>query len=629
MKNAKIEIAESNGRISIRTATGFTLDNARFGFEVNTKGSKAKPRLRPGTAHVRQLSPAAIQFSHSLSNTANKPLRINSIVSLDGEISASGSGWQVVHPEIFKRERYFAGYSYFTQGLLTPLESAAGDYGLSEDFPFPGLIFHHPERGTVLISVLTQNHSKPRWSISKRGNKTLMCCSDFFHGIPSICVPVGAEFASEDWVVLFNPGGIEAAIDDYFKLLTRRSPMIGKSSILREAIVWGSWNYNTRPNGHRDIDHRWIAANARKLTKIVPDKPRFIMIDDGYQYGCSNYRRGMNWLATAFEVFYDDGQPPHDPKLFPKGMKGIADAIRKAGCQPALWLTPRIHRASALATDHPEWLVNMGHKDDAGRTGRFLDYSLPEVRDFTRRVWDTVFNEWGFKAIKMDFWSMPFEVPSVRYRKPALTAVQLRNQFLSDLRQYVPADGYVVTGCCTNNGNPFLGRFIDAARSSADIGDGTTDLMRDSATVLTGVTPYYRHDAMLSDADSIGWSPGIGANANHLWATIALMSGAMCEIAGDLNTLTAEARNLIDTAVRFFGPATVTRNTLFSGQTNAVPASHLILERPDATYEAHLNWTRYPREVELPKAVTDIWTRARLKGRTLIPPFSAIFFKSP
>ncbi len=625
MANAKIEIAESNGRISIRTATGFTLANARFGCEIRSP----KKRLVAGTPHIRTLNTRAIQFSHSLTNTTNKPLKISSVITFDGEVQADGKGWQLVHPELFKSERYFDGYSYFTQGLFAPLESATGTFGLSEDFPFPGIIFHHPERGTILISVLSQNHSKPTWTISGSGRKVCLRANDHFHGVGAITVPPGADFASEDWLILFSSDGIDAAIDDYFKLLTRRLPMVGKTSILRKAIVWGSWNYNVRPNGHRDIDHKWIAANARALPKIAPDKPRFIMIDDGYQNGCSNYRRGMSgWLATAFEIFHDDGQPAHDPKLFPKGMKGIADAIRKAGCQPALWLTPRIHRDSQLAKDHPEWLVKMGNPADSSRIGRFLDYSLPEVRDFTCRVWDTVFNQWGFKAIKMDFWSMPFEVPSVRYRNSALTAIQLRNQFLSDLRQHVPADGYVITGCCTNSGNPFLGRHIDSARSSADIGDGTADRLRESATVLTEVTPFYRHDALLSDADSIGWCPGASKNENHLWATMALMSGAICEIAGDLNTLTADARRLLETTIAFFAPAKVTRNTLFSRTTNAVPASHLRLERNDATYEAHLNWTLYPREVHLEKPVTDIWTQTRLKGRTLIPPLSAVFYVS-
>lgn len=627
MAKAKIEIAESRGRVSIRTGTGFRLEDARFGFEVSGSSAKAGKVFKSGIAQIRQLTSNAIQFSHRISNAGTKPLRISSVTAFDGTIQAEGAGWQVVHAEMFMRERYFDGYTYLTQGFFTPLESCNGEYGLSESFPFPGLIFHHPERGTVLFSVLSQNYAKPFWTIRAKGRRVSFRGDDFFHGIPFITVAPGEEFATEDWVVLFGQNGIDAIIRDYYKLLTRRVKMVGKNSILSKAIVWGSWNYNRRPRGHRDIDHKWIVANARKLTKIASNKPRFIMIDDGYQFGGSKVFPGMSVLATAFEIFYDDGNPPHDPKLFPKGMKGLADDIRKAGCEPALWITPRINRSSSLAKEHPEWLLDMGHKDSDLRVGRFLDYSLPEVREYIRQVWNTVFNVWGYKAVKMDFWSIQFEVPTVRFRNKDRTAMQLREQFLADLREFVPADGYVVTGCCINTGNPFIGKYMDAARSALDIGDGTPDSIRSSATILTSSTAFYRHDAFLNDPDSIGWNPDISANLNYLWATLAMMCGAMCEIAGDLNTLTPEGRKLIDTAIRFHKPATATHSTVFSGGTNAIPASHLVLERPDATYEAWLNWDRYPREVELAKPVTDIWTGARLKDRTLIPPLSAIFFK--
>ncbi|MEI6424376.1 MAG: alpha-galactosidase, partial [Lentisphaerota bacterium] len=515
-----------------------------------------------------------------------------------------------------------------TDGFFAAVPGVEGDFGISEDWPFPGIFFTHPERGTVLMAVLSQERCKPYWHIRSSGKKTSLQAAEYFSGVPSIKVKGEQEIETEHWVMLSTPGSLEDAVEEYYRLLRKKISFHGENSVLREAIVWGSWNYNYRPRSFCDITHKMIADNAQALAKLVPDKPKVVIIDDGYQRGLSRHNTMDNWFASCLDIFYNDGMPPHDPELFPKGMKGVADAIKKAGVIPAIWTTPRIFSQSALAKARPEWILQLDGGKSFGARSVYLDYSLPEVREFTRKAWRTIYQTWGYQGIKMDFWSIPFEVPQVRFRNRDMTAVELRNLFLQDIRECVPKNGFLLIAVvCNGGGNPFVGRYVDGVRMGMDIGNGTCSDVQQSAVCLTTASPFYRHDCLLGDPDAIGWCPKNTPGQNRLWATMAILSGAICEIGGDLTSLSPEARNLLQTATRHFGPSHRTLNGISSGNINNLPSGHLILEREDGVYEAYLNWMLWPREITLKHPVRDLWTGETLSGKHKIPPQDAIWFK--
>ena len=622
MSQIQLASTASDREIAFHTNTGFALKGGRFAIQV-TDGNVA-PQL-----HTEQPSERAATFRQTMRNTSDTPMAIESITMFDGKLELQGAGWRVMHPELFRCERLFEGYTYFTDGLLAPVADVQGEFGLSEDLPFPGMIFTHPERGTILMATLTQARSKPVWTISHDGQSTRINAVDYFTGIESIPVNPGETFETETWAVLATTDGIEDALQQYHALLHERHHFYGKDSILHNAVVWGSWNYNYRPRGHGDIDHDYIAKNAKALSTVLdqeaPDAPRFVMIDDGYQRGKSQETSG--WFASCLEIFYD--QPAHDPSLFPDGMKRMADDIRAAGARPALWISPRVHQHSQLAKDHPDWLV--GFEDDRtyGKLTAFLDYSVPEAREYTRQAWKTVFQEWGFEGVKMDFWSMAFEIPSLRFRHQERTAVELRNLFLSDMREFVPAEGYIIACCAVNSGNPFVGQYVDATRCAMDVGDGDWGPLFNSAGVLSAVRPFFSHQSVLADTDSFGWHPQMAAGENRLWATMALMMGGMCEIAGDMTQQDETACDFLGRASRFFSaaPSQRTHTGLDTMGMRNGPAPHLVLERADGVYEAHLNWGRYPRLVELPAPVRNLWTGEWVEGRHQVPARDALWFK--
>ena len=637
MTTATLSASIEKDLLNIHLSTGVRIKRSRSFVETN-RGSLTPCQAQPEhhsvhqQLHTKRLSARAIEFWHTIQNRADQPLDITRIVLFDGALELDGSGWRVAHSELSATEDYFNGYTLATGNFFASIPGVDAQLGKSQNTPFPAIILTHPERGSILIGVLSQEHSKPLFTLSPQGRHTQLIAEDFFTGVPHIRVQPGERFESERWCVLFSPSsspeGFDEIIDDYFRLLDKRITFVGKNSVLREAVLWGTWTLTVRLRGHGDIAHAWIIATARAMRKLVPDKPRFVMIDDGYQAGRSQWQTDASWFASCLEIFAPEHDGlPHDPKLFPQGMKATASAIRKAGAQPAIWTTPRIDANSALAKHHPDWLLRTTDGRPFGKKSAFLDYSIPEVRAYTINAWRTLTQEWGFTGIKLDFWTFPFEVPETRFTHHDRTAVQLRNLFLQDLRDCLPDDAGEKVAVVVNGGNPFMGRYVDAARIGMDIGMGNWRDLHASSQSVTLSAPFYRHDRLLADADTIAWNPRNTADENRLWATMAMMTGSVCEIGGDLTTLTAEARNHLQLVTRFFRPSLRTRTSIAGPGINHVPPSHLVLQRDDSSFEAHLNWHNIPRIVQLHSPVTDLWTGQKLQGDIRIPPHGAILFK--
>lgn len=628
MSGDYLKSAISEEGLEFESDWGFRLSGGKYGIitdnsdKLRTCGNDVKCDMS-----FHRISHSAVEFSQSIRNVGSDTLNINEIHMFYGKIELPLAGWRVAHMELFKADRFFEGCNYYTGQLLEPVPGTEGEFGLSEDLPFPGIFFTHPERGTILMSVLSQERCKPVWTLDAEGRCCWLKAREYFSGIPHIHLPAGKQLDSERWIILHTKGGIEEAVDAYYQILSDNIDCYATESVLRRAVVWGSWNYNLRPNGHMDITHDYIVRNAEELVKMVPDRPRFVMIDDGYQYGSFERSRRPDWLCSFMGALDDSDTPPHDPKLFPEGMQGVADAIRRAGAEPAIWASPRLRAGSALAKEHSDLLLHCAGEPTFSSRMAYLDYSLPEAREYIRNAWHTLFCEWGYKAIKLDFWTLPFEIPFVDYRNKDRTAIELRNQFLKDLREFVPAEGYIITACAINGGNPFVGRYVDAVRTGTDIGNGTWNSIMNSSLHLTGVSPFVSHQCVLSDPDTVGYCPENERNANRLWATMALMTGGMLEVGGDLKNLSIEARDLIEKSIDFFAPSRRTRVGIDRFGINNTPASHLIQERDDGVYEAFLNWNSYPREFRLPGKVRDLWTGKVLSGRHKLQPQDALLYK--
>lgn len=614
MESAALVVRETNGALSVDTGTGLRLMQGTA--RINTDRGVAHQR------HLRRLSSRAIEFWLTLRNTHSAPLKIKRITLWDGRIEAEGA-WDVMHQELFRQTFYLHGYNVYTQGLVQPLARVEGEFGRSEDFPFPAIFFTHRDGGTLMMATLSQERCVPVWRLKREGRSLRMEAADHFSGIPAIPVAPGSEFSTERWLILYTPGGATEAIDEYYRLLSKRFRFPGRDSCLREEVAWGSYNFNRRPRGCFDINHDYILANARALSKITR-KPFWVYPDLGYGPGKSQ-ERGAFCHMDGVELFYPGSKESYDRKLFPKGMRGFTDAVRRLGGKCAIWSgCTRIWQQSRMAQEHPDWLMPLFRDGPGYRDGASLDYSIPEVRQHARACWDRIFNDWGFMGIKMDFWDYCFVINEMEYRHKDRTAVELRNQSLQDMRDFMPKGGFILAV----GGNVFTGRYVEACRMSFDTGDAWWVVHRD-AVDLSVMSLFYRHDCLLGDPDAFCWNPSITLRENRTAATLGLMSGAMCELGGDLTHLKPEERKTVQTVVDFFGPARRTTCGVIETSVDRLPATQWTLEREDGVYEAYLNWQYLPLAVHLPRPVREIWSGERLSGVQHIPPHGCLFFKRP
>ena len=592
---SKLTLAFSDKGFSVRTSMNWNMESCNAGFITNrgrlfTKNVSAKDLGVEHCFHIKQISETSIEFWLSAKNISDSPLEIKKIIIFDGSMEVTGRAWEVLHGEFFKKEEYFNGFSYYSGNLTSPLNDVKGVYGKSEDTPFPGIFFMHPEHGNVFISVLSQEKCKPCWTFSDNGG---LKGEDSFSGIPHIKINPGETFNSERWLLNVSEGEVEGIIDDYYRLLKERYKFPGAFSALREEAVWGSWNYNERKGGHGDITHDYIINNVRSLSENLK-KVRWIMIDDGYQNGVDIRPKGE---IIGIDTFYSPLDSCCSRIRFPHGMKGVVKDIEALGLKPAIWSSPVILQDSILANEHPEWLLRFsGNKNFLGKTA-YLDYSIPEAREYVKRAWNIIFNEWGFKGLKCDFWTPAFEIPELEFKNKDMTAIQLRNMFLKDIRDIKPDGGFLLTCCTINAGNPFIGIYAEASRNSNDVGNGDWNAVCSCAKWLSVSSLFYRGDCLLADADSIGWCRNISEDENRLWATIAMMTGGMCEIGGDMTNITLERKQFFDTALSFFTASEKCVHDLLYSGIGRLPITRCRVESNDSSFDAYLNWQEYPSEV--------------------------------
>lgn len=175
-------------------------------------------------------------------------------------------------------------------------------------------------------------------------------------------------------------GGYDEVFDAYFAEYPEKN-----TGRVEHFAGYTSW-YNYFQNITEDI----ILRDLNGLYEKVGDEANIFQIDDGYESFVGD------WLVV-------------DPVKFPGGMAHIADEIHKKGYKAGIWLAPFAAQfKSKLATEHPDWLIRDKHgKPVIGGINwngfYVLDIEKEEVREYIRKVFKTVFEEWGYDMVKLDF----------------------------------------------------------------------------------------------------------------------------------------------------------------------------------------------------------------------------------
>lgn len=274
--------------------------------------------------------------------------------------------------------------------------------------------------------------------------------------------------------IFIYQGPEEDAFTGYFDVLGRLKNNL-QSRIGGTVTGWTSWyNYYTA------ISEKIILSNLEAFAEHTPSEtdyenrnPAVFQIDDGYQTAVGD------WLDIKPE--------------FPRGMKFIADAIKAKGFLPGLWLAPFVcAKGSKMVKEHPEWVL----KDERERMvtggwnplwkGSFyaLDIGNPEFVNYLEKVFRTVFDEWGFELVKLDFLYAAAMVP-----KRGKNRGQIMSEAMHLLREL--AENKLILGCGVPLGSTF--GIFDCCRIGSDVALQWEDR----------VLKYFRYRERVSTVNSI------------------------------------------------------------------------------------------------------------------------------
>lgn len=348
---------------------------------------------------------------------------------------------------------------------------------------------------------------------------------------------------SSDWGVLLPfPGapchhseGREAlgAMRRFFALIAKRlAPR-------RAAPVgWCSW-YRHGPN----VSEGLMMGSLKKLAaaKARGELPlEVFQLDDGWQAAWGDWT-------------------PHAAR-FPGGLRPLAEAARRAGFLPGIWLAPLAAVAeSAVAAAHPDWILRdaSGHCVSGGFTAPgvwmlALDATHPEVIAFVQRVVRRVVWEWGFGYLKCDFLHcacLP-GVPHASLPRPARL-----ERLMAAIREAAGPETFVLA--CGAPLGPCVG-LVDAARVSADTAEhwlprgpdlpGTRAFFARDETNLPAARNMLRNvmarHAMgalwVNDPDCLILRPEVPLEEARALATAAALSGGSLMLSEEVDELPPE-----------------------------------------------------------------------------------------
>ena len=195
--------------------------------------------------------------------------------------------------------------------------------------------------------------------------------------VSGLTLTAGREYTLFDIAVIKDE--YNKAFDRYFfDFMGLKKPRLSHLS------GYTSW-YNYFQNINEEIILRDLNSLQRAECADV------FQVDDGYESAVGD------WLIP-------------DSKKFPNGMKYIADKIHEKNFGAGIWLAPfNAQKSSKILKKHPDWVIkdNIHGNPLLGCVGWGGAYTFDiyneEFREYLKEVFDTVFNDWGFDMVKLDF----------------------------------------------------------------------------------------------------------------------------------------------------------------------------------------------------------------------------------
>ncbi len=539
-----------------------------------------------------------------------------------------------LRPQVYATENlrgdYFGTGTVEGDRFFYPLGNQPVEYGNSEDHLFPGLFFFAAAAPIgLLVAQASQERLLPFFLCRgrmERQDKWLFEIEERVTGVTALMLAPGAQLRGEKWFFhLATTNDPQQATAAYYRLLRADGAFARRAeNPLPAQRIYCTWNYDF----FADISEEKLLAQLPILRQHLP-QVRFVQLDDGYQTCHAPGQRAM------IDLGYGDLATPFDATRFPAGPPALAARIKAAGLRPALWLGLWTSLGSRLFRDHPDWVL----RDDAGAALLFtqwyggtaiLDPSVPGVREYLDRLCHTVFGEWGYEGVKLDFSSFAFNAKRVRYRCPGQTAVELRHEIERIFRRHLPRDGFFGWCVVAGTAQPFL-RQADYFRNAIDINKGDWPAVKRVALWTANTNMLLQERGCLPNLDSIGWSAAFDETTWQTWLNFTAVAGGALEVSGDLRKLDAARLARLARTLTLSDPARRVRCLDLPTGALVLPPALWLAEGDDgARLLGVFNWADAPAEINLGvpeladsgRSVRDAWTGAARPGG--LPPVLAL-----
>lgn len=545
-----------------------------------------------------------------VTNTGTAPLQIRGIRWMHDYAASPALHFPTaLSPHYYATENYrgdyFRGGTVEGDTYFYPLTNQSVETGWSEDSLFPGIFIFAPGRPLgLLLAQASQDRFYPIFRLHGKvmgKEQWFLEIEELVFGSASITLAPGESLRGEKMMFhLAATSDPQQAVGPYFAQL-RRDGKLDRLALnpLPTQRIYCTWNFDF----FADIDEEKTLAQLPILREHFP-LVKFVQLDDGYQH---NYRPGQR---AMIDLCYGD-VPAADPQRFPSGLNTLADRIKAAGLRPAIWLGLWASLGSRLWQDHPDWVLH----DDSGAALRFegwyggtalLDPSIPEVRDYLDHVAATVFGQWGYEGLKLDFSSFAFNHKRARYGRGGKTAVELRHELEAIFRRHLPRDGYF--GWCVVGGTaqPFLSQ-ADYFRNGIDINRGDWPAVRRIAFWTANTNMLLQQRPCLPNIDSIGWSEEFDETRWDTFLNLCAIAGGAIEISGDLRKLDASRLARLEKGLELSDPLRRVRCLdLTIGRMTEPPSLWLSQGEHDKRL-AVFNWSNSPATIRLDHAELASW----------------------
>jgi hypothetical protein len=575
-----------------------------------------------------------------IENCGSAPVRLRRIrwTGTEGPALRFSAEWEPFYfaTENLRGDFYDVGTTWGDR-YFKPLPNETVELGWSEDQVFPGLfIGGRVEPCGLLVAAASQERFHLIYRL--RGGDGVARWSFEIEELPAgvedlELVPGETIYGEKIFFGITDTHDPQQATCHYDDVLrtARLYERRESDNPLPQQRIYCSWNYDF----FEKITEADLFQQIPVLKKHFPSV-RFLQLDDGYQ---RNYAHGHH---AMIDFLYETSEP-FDISKFPSGPRGLVERVKAEGFRPAIWLGLHAESNSPMIQAHPDWVLC----DDGGRpmqTGRYcvLDPSVQGVRAYLEAVAKTVFDDWGFEGLKLDFSTHAFEGKRTRFRYPGKTALEWRRWLVDLFRRYLPVDGFFGWCVVAGTGNPLQAAGgADYFRCAIDIGEGTWDLVCKIASLCANTQMLMQGRPILPNIDSIGWSRNFTVTEWQTWLNLCAVTGAALEVSGDLTKLDEPKLQRLNHTLELSDPSRRVWCADISYDKVNYPPSLWVAQGEKDTLLAVFNWSDDPAAIihssswlsqllETNPTAWDAWTNEVsniLLSGVAIPPHGSILLR--